>query len=88
MNNERRNRISNLISSINGIDLESLHEVANDLAALEQESYDNMPEGLQCSERGEKAEAAIGSLEDAMSSIQDAVAALEEAINALEEAQA
>jgi hypothetical protein len=45
----------------------------------EQESYDNMPEGLQASEKGEKSENAINNLEYACDNISDAIERLEEA---------
>lgn len=48
MNNKRRKRILKLIDSL--IEIQS--EIAN-ICEEEHESYDNLPEGLQDSERGE-----------------------------------
>lgn len=39
----------------------------------EQNAFDNLPEGIQCSERGEKMEEYIGYLEDSISSIEDSI---------------
>lgn len=51
-----------------------------DLMNEEQDYYDNMPEGLQSSERGEMAEAAISALESAISGCEDAINNAEEAL--------
>lgn len=41
----------------------------------EQDYYDNMPEGIQMSERGDKAQAAIEAMSDAISDIDSALSA-------------
>lgn len=48
MNNARRNALSNAIEL-----LEKVKEVIEDVYCEEEEAYDNMPESLQDSERGE-----------------------------------
>ena len=56
----------------------------------EQDAFDNMPEGLQYSEKGEMAEAAVENLEMAMSEIEELTAItekLDEVIGYIEEAQ-
>lgn len=58
MNNERRKKLSDLSDKI-----EELKTEAENLLEEEQEYYDNMPENLQNSEKGEKSENAIGEIE-------------------------
>ena len=45
----------------------------------EEEYKDNIPENLQCSERYERAEAAVDALESAVSSLEEALDYIEEA---------
>ncbi len=49
MNKERRDRLSDVIAS-----LEEAKDLLEDVKSDEQEAFDNMPEGLQSSERGSK----------------------------------
>lgn len=49
MNKERRKRLDDVISQLEEIQA----EVAS-IAEEEREAFDNMPESLQCSERGEQ----------------------------------
>lgn len=74
MNKQRRKELDIIARELNDIKerLEALRDE-------EQDYYDNMPENLQGSERGEKAEVAIESLEEAASSIEDAISSIEEA---------
>lgn len=61
---------------------EKLEELKSDIETLKDEEgeyYDNMPESLQGSEKGEKAEAAVSAFESAMDSIDEALSSLEEA---------
>lgn len=73
MNNDRRDRIRKLISQLEGINSE-----LQDILSEEQDAFDNMPEGLQQGERGEKAQEAISSLESA--SLEDVISNLESAV--------
>lgn len=77
MNKVRRAKISAVINIINDKVTSELEDILND----EQEAFDNMPEGLQCSERGEQSEEAIGILEDVLSSLEEIVENLEEVIS-------
>ena len=52
---------------------ECLKDELDAILSEEQEAFDNMPEGLQCSTRGEESEEAIGQMEDAISSLEDAI---------------
>lgn len=74
MNKQRRETISKAIGLLE--EAKSFLETARD---EEQEYFDNMPESLQGSERGEQAEAAISCLEDAISEIESARDKAEEA---------
>ena len=73
MNKERRKRIDNIIAQLNDIkeDIEILREE-------EQEAYDNMPESIQESDRGEAMTIAVDLMLSAGSWIEDAVSELEE----------
>lgn len=65
MNNARRKQINDL--------KDRLQECLEDLEILrdeEQEYFDNMPEGLQNSERGMAAESAASNLSDACESLE------------------
>lgn len=75
MNNDRRTRIERIKASFD--------ELRSDLETLlneEQEAFDSMPENMQQTERGEKAEAAIEALESAMSSCEEVEEYLDTAV--------
>ena len=71
MNKDRRARIDEL--SVNLEDTRAEIEMLHD---EEQEAFDNLPEGIQESERGELMDNAISSLEQAHSAIEEAMNAL------------
>lgn len=74
MNKERRKAIDDL--------MESVEECKNQLEMIrdaEQEAYDNLPEGIQMSERGEVMETAISNLEEAYDSLDSVLESLEAA---------
>lgn len=60
MNKERRDRLSDVIAS-----LEEAKDLLTDVQIDEQEALDNMPEGLQCSARGSKIQDFIDLMEEA-----------------------
>lgn len=67
MNNTRRKAIGRI--------LDQLEDLMSDLDLImddEQQAYDNLPESIQESERGEHMESVIEAIEDAISSIDDA----------------
>lgn len=66
MNKARRKELETLTSLLNDIQakLEEARELARRVAEDEREYYDNMPEGLQNSEKGEQADTAASALED------------------------
>ncbi len=74
MNNQRRKEIAEISEEIEAIKarLESVLEE-------EQEAYDNLPEGIQDSDRGERMSEAISSLENALYDFDTIVENLSEA---------
>jgi hypothetical protein len=71
MNNDRRKRIGELSQ-----ELEILQDKLDDLKNEECDAYDNMPEELQQSERGQDSENAANELESAYASIDNALDSL------------
>ena len=59
--------------------LEQASELVIQTRDEEQDSFDNLPEGIQESERGQKMEEAIDAMDSAMDSISEAIEHLEEA---------
>ena len=68
MNRTRRGAIDDLIGQ-----LEDIQQQIEALADEEQTAYDNMPEGIQCSERGEAITEAVDNLENAESSVEETI---------------
>ena len=75
MNKDRRKSIEQIVDKINEIKAD-LTCVRND----EEEAYDNLPEGIQSSERGDSMQEAIEAMDDADGALQEAVDFLEEII--------
>lgn len=71
MNNVRRKRIKDIINKI-----EIVKKELDDILSDEQYAYDNMSEGLQCSERGMNSEESIDLMEEACEAIDDAIDSL------------
>ena len=74
MNAIRRKFLANILDRLSSIKAE-----IDELKDLEQEAFDNLPEGIQGSERGEKIQANVEIMDDAVNSIDD----LEEQIGEL-----
>lgn len=72
MNAERRKQVAKVIES-----LREAHSILSDLEDAEGCAYDNLPESIQCSERGEAMSAAADTLHSAVSSVDDAITELE-----------
>lgn len=73
MNKQRRKMIADVV--------ERLEATKSDLEMIrdeEQEAFDNMPEGLQGSERGEAMEEGIYQIEEAMDGLDSALNSLQE----------
>lgn len=73
MNKDRRKRISDIIEEIEQIK-DKLQEVLNE----EESVFENMPENLQCSMRGEESEESIDYMNEAIDTLANAVEQLEE----------
>lgn len=82
MNKARRKRIITVIRDLGNIRdysfIESIKDEIENILWEEQDAYDNMPENLQYSMRGEESS-------DAIDSLQEAVDALDEAIDIFNE---
>lgn len=72
MNNKRRQKIRNAISNI--------CDVVEDILEEEEESYENMPEGIQTSIRGAESEEAQDNLHNAIGALEEAISCLEDII--------
>lgn len=67
MNKNRRDRLAKLSDQISDI-MEKLEELRDE----ELEAFENLPESLNSSERGEMIQTAIGAMDDALSSLENA----------------
>ena len=76
MNKTNRTQLSDLISR-----LESLNEELTEVKDGEEEKYDNMPENLQDSERGEILSDVVDFLDIAVEDLNDAVEQIQNAID-------
>ena len=67
MNNKRRQLLRAVLEKIESLDnlKEEIVDILSTAVDEEQEAFDNLPEGLQMSERGERIEEIIGLLENA-----------------------
>lgn len=74
MNKDRRDRIAKIKEA-----LEDLRGQIEDLQSEEQEAFDNMPESLQQSDRGQASEAAADALQSTYDAADEAITALETA---------
>jgi hypothetical protein len=73
MNKDRRTSLEAIANKIDGLkcELETLRDE-------EQEYFDNMPESLQGSDKGETAENAISNLDDAINSLEESMNSINE----------
>lgn len=76
MNRNRREKLKQAISL-----LDSAYKIILQASEEEQDSFDNLPENLQESERGEKMEDAISELESATEKIEEVKENIENAIS-------
>lgn len=75
MNNTRRKQIQLIINALQ----DNLNHL-EDLKQEEEEAFDNLPESLQASERGEAMENTIGKLDDAFAYLGEVIDYLESAM--------
>ena len=73
MNAQGRKEIAKYIAS-----LEEIKDKLDSMKDEEQDKFDNMPEGLQESERGEAMQEAIEQLETVCDNLDEVISALEE----------
>lgn len=76
MNKTRRSALSNAIEL-----LYKAKEVVENVSEEEQEAYDNLPEGIQCSERGDVMYENIDELSEASDNIDEIIDALHDIID-------
>ena len=88
MNNKRRKKIKTMIGTLETIQtfanynlIESIKDEIEDILWEEQDAYDNMPENLQYSMRGEESSDAIDYLQEAVDKLDEAVDILNEIDN-------
>lgn len=76
MNKARRKRITIVIRDLENIRdysfIESIKDEIEDILYEEEDAYDNMPENLQYSMRGEESSDAIDSLQEAVDALDEA----------------
>ena len=88
MNKSRRKRIANIISNLEGMTeynvIESIKEEIEEVLWEEDDAYNNMPENLQYSMRGEESYNAIDNLQEAVDVLEEVLDILNE-INNLNE---
>ena len=73
MNKQRRMEIKNIIA-----ELENIKTKLDNVFSEEQYAFDNMPENLQYSMRGEESQEAIDYMAEAVSNIEEAIDQLED----------
>jgi hypothetical protein len=73
MNAKRREAIGKIISELQG-----LSAALSEIASEEQDFYDNMPENMQGSEKGERASEVAGTLQEATDEIDTIIGNLED----------
>jgi len=73
MNKDRRKRLEAIREKVEEIktEFESVAQDLIDIGAEEQEAFDNMNEGLQASETGQRIEAAADALSNAVGEIEN-----------------
>ena len=71
MNKQRRSEISNIIT-----ELESIKSRLDSVLSNEQFAFDNMPENLQYSMRGEESQESIDCMEEAVNNLEEAISQL------------
>ena len=75
MNDQRRKEIAKAIAL-----LKDAYEIVNECASEERDYFDNMPESLQSSDKGQNAEEAADTLDEVVSNIECAIEDIESVI--------
>lgn len=71
----KEERLKTLKRSLNAI--QNAHDVLEEVRDEEQDAYDNLPEGLQYSERGDLMQEAVDNLDEAVDYLDDVISSLE-----------
>lgn len=74
MNNTRRRELMRINNA-----LEELKDRVDDVMCEEQDSFNNLTDNLQQTERGQAMEEAINNLDDALNAIEEAIDCISEA---------
>lgn len=87
MNKQRRKELAEAIEKLNQAIqlLEEAQEIVETVADEEQEAYDNMPESLQGTERGEMTLDNVSTMEEVRDNIESYIDEINEQIESLEE---
>lgn len=88
MNNQRRKELNRIATEISSATIDDLESIKSDIEMVlmdEEMAFENMPEGLQMSYRGEMSEEAQDNMNDAISQIDDFIDEYGEGSNATEE---
>ena len=88
MNAPRRKNLQAIIEAIEELKSQ-LEDQMSDLETLRDEEtdyYDNMPEGIQASERGERAECSMEALTEACDNLYDLIDQIEGVTSSIQEA--
>ena len=89
MNKARRKRIASVIETLENItDYDLIETTKNEIEDIlweEDDTYNNMPENLQYSMRGEESSDAIDNLQEAVDTLEEAIDALNELYDLKEE---
>lgn len=88
MNNERRKRIGVIHDRLTAAveKWEDLKSEVEELAGEEREAFDNLSEGLQQSDQGQRSEAAADALDEAVSSLESIIEYISETTTSLDTA--
>lgn len=77
MNKARRKQLEEIVNA-----LDEQKSVIESVCEEEQEAFDNLPESIQYSERGDTMQGYINEMEDAISNLEDVISNLQEIIDA------
>lgn len=77
MNKERRKRLEVVAQTIDEL-VQEMYDIQND----EQDAFDNLPEGLQMSERGDQMQDNIDNIDSIISDLENIADEIDEIINA------
>lgn len=61
--------------------IEEAKAIVESIGEQEQEKFDNLTEGLQASERGQKFEESASTLADIVSNLDDAISSIDDSMN-------